>query len=320
MSTPAERVGGAKPSSRMLAMSAVFLALASTTAGGQDRAETAVREGLARNVYITALEKDGAPAADLRPEEVVIREDGAAREVLKVAPAAEPLQIAMLVDDSGAGIQHVREGVGRFVQVLRNRAEIAIVSTAGQNSVVVDFTSDYGALIGGVNRLMTRTTSGGYLLDAIREAAETLRRRSATRPAIVVLTLEGTEYSNLSPDRVYEAVRRSGAVVHVVAVGKPKLKTMTAWNQRPTDSIHESIDETLSRGKVIVEAPRRSGGRLEQVVEPTGIPARMMEVAYELRDQLVVTYVRPASPKPPERLDVSVKRRGIKLRAPRQVS
>ena len=117
--------------------------------------------------------------------------------------------------------------------------------------------------------------------------------------------------------QVLEDVRRSGAIVHVVSVGKPRMKTMTSWNQRPTDSIHEALDETITRNTVFAEAPRRSGGRLDQVGQPSGIPSRLAVVGYELRDQLVVTYARPASAKPAERLDVAVKRRGLKVRAPK---
>ena len=116
------------------------------------------------------------------------------------------------------------------------------------------------------------------------------------------------------------ALRRSGAVVHVLSVGKPSTKTMTSWNQRPTDSIHEALDETLTRNAVLAEAPRRSGGRMEQLGQATGIPKRLAEIAYELRDQLAVTYARPASAKPAERIEVAVKRQGMKVRAPKHVS
>jgi hypothetical protein len=92
---------------------------------------------------------------------------------------------------------------------------------------------------------------------------------------------------------------------------------MTSWNQRPTDSIHEALDETMARHTVLAEAPRRSGGRLEQVGQASGIPTRLSEIAYDLRDQLVVTYSRPSGAKPAERIEVSVKRKGIKVRAPK---
>ena len=286
----------------------------------QDAAKTALREGLARNVYISVVDGKGVPVSDLTPEEITIKEDGASRNVLGIAPATEAMQIVLLVDDSGPGIQEVRAGVAAFIRIVQRTAEIAIVTTAKQNTVLLDFTSDPGALLNAVNRLTTRTTSGGYLLEAIQESSRTLMRREAVRPVIVVLALEGTEYSNVSAAQVLEAVRVSGALVYVVSVGKPSMKTMTAWSQRPTDSIHEALDETIARSTVFAEAPRRSGGRLEQVGQATGIPTRLSEIAYELRDQLVVTYARSQSAKPAEKIEVAVKRRGLKVRAPKTVS
>jgi VWFA-related protein len=286
----------------------------------QDVARTAVAEGVARKVYISVTDDKGAAARDLTPHELSVKEEGAERMVLEVVPATETMQVVMLVDDSGAGIQHVREGVAGFIRIVQRAAEVAIISTAGQNLVLVDFTSDPGALLNGVNRLITRTTSGGYLLDAIHESANTLVRREAARPVIVVLALEGKEFSNLSAQRVHDAVRRSGAVVHVVTVGKPSTKTMTAWNQRPTDAVHEALDETLTRNAVLAEAPRRSGGRLEQLGQASGIAKRLSEIGYDLRDQLAVTYARPQSSRPVERIEVTVKRRGLKVRAPKYVS
>ena len=254
----------------------------------------------------------------MTPQEVEIKEDGAVRTRARREPATETMQIVLLVDDSGPGISDVREGVAGFIRIVQRMAEIAIVSTGKQNTVLVDFTSDPGALINGVNRLTTRTTSGGYQLEAIRESALTLMRRSAPRPVIVVLALEGKEYSSLSPKMVLDDVRRSGALVHVVSVGKPSMKTMTNWNQRPTDSMHEALDETITRSTVFAEAPRRSGGRLEQVGQVSGIPNRLATIAYELRDQLMVTYGRAQAAKPAEKIEVAVKRRGMKVRAPKQ--
>lgn len=304
---------------RSLAAVSILLG-AAHVAAAQDPATIAVREGIARNLYVTVVDDKGVPPSDLTPQDVEIKEDGDKRNVLAVKPATDTMQIVLLVDDSGPGIRDVREGVAGFIQIVRNTAEIALVSTAKQNTVLVDFTSDPGALINGVNRLATRTTTGGYQLEAIRESALTLIRREARRPVIVVLAFEGTEYSSLSSKVVLDDVRRSGALVYVVSVGKPSTKTMTKWEQRPTDSIHEALDETITRQTVFAEAPRRSGGRLEQVGQPTGIPARLAQIAYELRDQLVVTYGRPPSAKPAEKIDVSVKRRGFQVRAPKQGS
>ena len=321
--SPFSLAGSARRGSAALRAGLVLAALLGPVAlpGAAQDPGVARKEGLARTVYISVTDERGAAVHDLRTDEITVKEDGTTRPVLEAVPASQVMDVVLLVDDSGPGIQYVREAVADFVRIVRPTARVALVSTAGRNTVMVDFTDDLGALLNGVNRLITKTTSGGtYLLEAIAESARTLQRRESRRPAIVVLALEGKEFSSVSSDHVYEAVRQSGAVVHVVAVGKPSMKTMTTWNQRPTDSIHESLDETVTRNAVMAEAPRRSGGRLEQVVQATGLPARLAQIAYDLRDQVLVTYGRPSNARPSERIEVSVKRRGVKLRAPRYVA
>jgi hypothetical protein len=109
-------------------------------------------KGSARTVYITATDDKGASLPDLSPEEVTVKEDGTVRTVLDVGPVAEPMQVVLLIDDSGPGIRDIREGVASFIRIVQRSAEIAIVTTAKQNTVLVDFTSDPGALLGEAGR------------------------------------------------------------------------------------------------------------------------------------------------------------------------
>src|SRR5262245_7928154 len=112
------------------------LAVAAGSVGiAQTPAQIAVREGLARNVYIYAVGEKGTPATDLTPQEVRVKEDGTPRNVLDVQPASAPMHVVLLVDDSGPGIQEVREGVASFVRIVLGSAEVAIVTTAKQNTV-----------------------------------------------------------------------------------------------------------------------------------------------------------------------------------------
>ena len=76
---------------------------ASALRPAQDRPEQSrATSARTRTIYVSALDRDGAPVPDLGVKDVAVREDGAAREVLKVERATDPMQIVVLVDDSQA--------------------------------------------------------------------------------------------------------------------------------------------------------------------------------------------------------------------------
>ena len=56
-------------------------------------------------------------------------------------------------------------------------------------------------------------------------------------------------------------------------------------------------------------------GRRDQLLSVMAIPERLKQLADELANQYVVTYSRPESLIPPERLSVSVKQPGLTVRA-----
>ena len=74
-----------------------------------------------RSLYVSVLNDAGAPVPDLGPSDFIVREDGLAREVLRVAPATDPMQIAVLVDNSQAArddIADMRKALQAFVTAM----------------------------------------------------------------------------------------------------------------------------------------------------------------------------------------------------------
>ena len=299
---------------RVLATLLVVSIGLSTDAGSP---QNAVPEGT-RHAYFTAIDKRGNPVADLVAADVRVREDGVDRQVVGVEPAAAPLHIALLVDDSGPGLRFIREGTGAFIQRLGGRAEMSLTSTGSKNTLLVDFTPHVNELYDGVRRLTTRNTAnavdGGYLLDAVHDAIEALRTRGPERPAIVIVMLEGAEFSSRRADRLLTELQGSRAVLHVVALGKPTLKTMSGWNEGPMQSLRENLDENINRRKFLEDGVRQSGGRFEQVLVDSGVPSALNAVAQELVSQYVVVYSRRGEGSA-RKINITSTRGGVKVRA-----
>ena len=256
-----------------------------------------------REIYVSVLDNKGVPITGLTPADLIVKEDGAVREVLDVKPADAPLQIALLIDDSAAASEatsYLRDGLAAFLERMRGRAEIGLITVGERPTVLAPYTTDTEVLNQRVRRIFPRTGSGAYLLDAIVDASKALAKREAKRPVILAVTFEGIEHSTAHHDAVLKELLKSGAALHVIAIGTPS---------------GSMDDEMRNRGMVLAEGTVRTGGRRDQVLAVSGIPDKLKQAADELLNQYVVTYGRPDKLIPPEKITVTASRPNVTVRA-----
>src|SRR5216110_1649864 len=89
-------------------------------------AADAAAQALQRSLYVSVVNEAGEPIPDLGPADFIVREDNVAREVLRVAPADEPMQVAVLVDTSQTSrnnISYMRTALPPFITALTNPNE-----------------------------------------------------------------------------------------------------------------------------------------------------------------------------------------------------
>jgi len=272
---------------------AAFLVAAGTPLGAQ-----ASRE---RTLYVSAVNDKGEPVDALGPDAFVVREDGVRREVLRVSKAVEPMDIALLVDNSAAArdaITFIRDGVSKFVARLVPDNEIALVSLADRPTILVEYTRDPKRLASGAGRLFAMDGSGMTLLDAIGETARGLERRETPRATIVAVFTDGTEFTNRYSRDVSAAVRKAGAALDLVTIG-----------QFPY-SDEQGIRE---RSFLLEEGPRTTGGEHLTLLTPIGLPDVMDRLARVLANQYKVVYGRPESLIPPEKIEVTSARPDVTM-------
>ena len=283
------------------AVSGVLAAAAALAAGG--RAEP--RQAREHQVFVSVVDASGDPVTGLDVGEFVVREDGLAREVLRVGPATDPMDIAVLVDDSQAAnraIADLRKGLQGFVNAMVKGNQISLITFGERPTILVDYTTTPAQLEAGINRLFSRPGTGAYLLEAIVEAAHGLARRKPVRPVMVVVTTEGQEFSNDYHAKVLEALHGSGATLHALIL-----------SGRLGESVQS--DENRNRNVVLADGPATTGGRRDFLLAESSITPKLEQVANELRHQYRLVYSRPESLIPPKTLAITVRRADLTARA-----
>jgi Ca-activated chloride channel homolog len=262
-------------------------------------AQAADRE---RTIYVSAVDDKGEPVEGLGPSDFVIREDGQRREVLRVSRANDPIDIALLVDNSAAAagaVGSVREGLRAFIATMAPANQIAIIGLADRPTVLVDYTSDVKRLEDGVGRLFSQSSSGMTLLDALVETSTGLRRRDTPRAVIVPIINEGVEYTNRHYRDVIAAMTQAGAALHALTLG--------AFYSTNDDADRE-------RAFVLDIGTKETGGQRATLLADSAVVPALAKLARELSSQYKVVYGRPESLIPSRKTEVSSSRRGITMR------
>lgn len=282
-----------------------LLGLAAATLVILQTVELGARQAVERRVYVSVVDDKGAPVTDVTPADFIVREDGVAREVLRAGRATDPMQIAVLVDDTQAATPAIldeRKGLQAFVAALNEGHEIALVTFGERPTILVEYTPTLAKLTAGIDRIFSRPGSGSYLLEAILETTKGLQKREAKRPVIVALTTEGEEFSNDYYVTVLEALRKSRAQFHAII-------------RSQGDPAGATSDAVRNRSFVLAEGTAQTGGRRDYILTDSAFATKLPELAAELKNQYLLVYARPQTLIPPEKLEVSVRRPGLIARA-----
>jgi len=255
-------------------------------------------------LFVSAFDRSGAPVENLGPDAFIVREDGAAREVLRVARATEPIAVTVIVDTSQAATGNtntqLRTALPTFIDALTPEHAVSLVGLADRPTILVPFTKEAAPLTKAASGLFALRNTGATLLDALFEVSKGLASRDYDRAAIVAIVAEGPEHTNRYSKDVVAELKKARAAVHLVTIG----------------TFEHDNDEhgTRERSFLLTAAPKATGGALHTMVAPTGLPQALEKVARELTSQYKVVYARPQRTIPPENIEVTTGRDGVTVR------
>jgi hypothetical protein len=272
-------------------------------------ATSAQRESRSQDAFATVVDRDGAPVTNLGVDDFVVREDGLVREILRVEPAPPPSPIALLVDTSQAAepvINDLRKATAAFIEAISRSDQPPLIglTTFGERPTkLADFTQ--GPVLDlAIDRIFSRAGTGAYLLEAIMETTAEFGQGAGTRPAIVAFVAEaGPEFSTTQAEQVAEALQRSHATLWTIV-----LQSRFASGTSP---------EIRERARVVTDVATDSGGLNRTVLSRQGIPDAFARIASLLASTYRITYGRPDTLIPPETLEITARREGLRLLAPR---
>jgi VWFA-related protein len=279
---------------------AALAAVATTTvlpAGARGQAGT--RE---RTLFVSAVDNKGEPIEGLDADAFVVREDGRRREVLRVSKATEPIDIAVLVDNSQAAstaVPFIRDALSRFVVTMAPRNRVAVIGLAERPTVIVEYTSDQLRLNSGIARLFAISGSGMTLLDAVAETSAGLRKRQGPRAAIIPVITDGVEFTNRNSKDVARAALSAGAALHVITLG-----VIT----------HTDEHAIRERSLLLDEGPRLTGGQHITLLAPNPLGVTLERLARELSAQYKVVFGSPDSLYRTDDVKVTSARAGVTMR------
>jgi VWFA-related protein len=282
------------------ALAALFLLGAFATTASRSEAQS-----LERTMYVSVLDQSSRPVSGLGADAFVVREDGQAREVLRVSAATTPIDLALLIDNSQAATSFIadfRRAIEAFVTDMGSKGHrIALIGLADRPTVLVDYTSSPEQLLKGVRRLFAQEGSGTLLLDSLVDVTRGLQKREAERRVIAVITTEGTDFSNLGHERTLEVLGTSGAQFFAFVITEGRTGNLTT-------------EEARNRGIVLDQGTRASGGKRDHLLSSMALVDALGRFAAELNQQYQIVYARPDTTVPPERVEVSVRQPGLTAR------
>lgn len=246
----------------------------------------------------------GEPVLDLSPNDFEVSEDGRSAGVVSADLDAEPMKIAVLIDNGDRileanALNPLRAGLAGFVDALSPRHELSLTTIGRSVQQRVGFTTDTAELQEGVGLLFPDRGAGARMLDGVRE---TWRRRfdeGDAFPVMVLVLTDGTEASGNYNDNQYaellDPLIANGVTLHAVLMS----------NRGAVRSQQRMPQYALS----LVE---NTGGVMETFVAPNGYESVLPRLAERLDGDYDVlskryrlVYERPDPPG--ARISVSVR-------------
>lgn len=235
----------------------------------------------------TVTSRSGRYLGGLKKEDFLVYEDGVLQEIAVFESEQVPVSLGIVFDTSGSmvdKIDDVQDAVIHFAQTVNPKDEILVLRFSNDVDLVVDFTSDRGALAAPVRRLRARGSTRLY--DAIAEGLEVVRHGQYRKKALLVITDGNDTASFRNLDDVLELAQKSEVLVYALGIGHSERGSFGhrggAFPDEVDMGVLNAFADATGGKSYHLEAAHRGGKDL--------IDEACQEVSAELRQQYTIAY------------------------------
>jgi hypothetical protein len=163
---------------------------------------------------ISALDANGNPVSDLKPEEVLMSEAAGKATVTKLEPFKLPVKVTIGVDNGNASTEalpHYRAGLTAFVKAFPEDVEFTLISTSPQPRTVVRPTTNREQILRGINGFAPENEAPRFT-DALVEYSQRLQKESKDPktlnyvPVLLMVSTAANESTDYQPAEVQRAM------------------------------------------------------------------------------------------------------------------
>ena len=267
-----------------------------------------------RTIYVTAGGADGVPLADLTARDLVIREGGQLRPIIRIEPSRAPVHVAVAIEERLAPDDDVRRAVANFFDHIYQNGTVALYTVGRRSERRIDYSAEIVPFARAINGLPPRSTEYGDLVQAVHEIARDQRSREGRR-AIVVLGTESAIPSTATAAGVLEQLVAHSSVLYAATIAGSSGSTVPAGATSGGRRLDlEGQVSGIERERMYADCTRQSGGLHVSFQRTAGMFDALERIAGELARQYVVSY--DGDPRPGPTLTVEAGRAGLIVRGP----
>jgi len=220
-------------------------------------------------LWLSASDKQGGFATDLKREDLRLLEDGRPQEILEFQREDRPITLAILLDSSASmkeKLEEVHDAAAAFVDTLRPEDRALVIDFNDRVFLLEDLTADRERLKRAI--VSTEALGGTALYDVLHAAYRKIGTIEG-RKAIVLLSDGEDTASQFGFERVIEEAKSNPAIIYAIGLG--------GEGGGPRRSVLKELSST-------------TGGRAYFVKTAAQLADVYRQIAEELRAQYSVAY------------------------------